>query len=85
FAVEEIKARLDANKLEQVLFNLPAGDWGKGERGIACHPDRVEEFRAGVDQAIAYAKVLGNQQINCLAGIRPQGLDCATVEKTFVD
>ena len=85
FPVEEIKARLDANKLEQVLFNLPAGDWGKGERGIACHPDRVEEFRAGVDKAIAYAKVLGNKQINCLAGIRPQGVDCATVEKTFVD
>ena len=67
-----------------MLFNLPAGDWAKGERGIACHPDRVEEFRAGVDKAIAYAKVLGNTQINCLAGIRPQGLDCATVEQTFV-
>lgn len=85
FPAEEIKARLDANKLEQVLFNLPAGDWAKGERGIACHPDRVEEFRAGVDKAIAYAKVLGNKQVNCLAGIRPQGPDCATVEKTFVD
>ncbi|MGH8352383.1 MAG: hydroxypyruvate isomerase [Pseudomonas sp.] len=85
FPVDEIKARLDANQLTQVLFNLPAGDWAKGERGIACHPDRVEEFRAGVDKAIAYAKVLGNQQINCLAGIRPQGLDCATVEQTFVD
>ncbi|WP_282876040.1 hydroxypyruvate isomerase [Pseudomonas peli] len=85
FPSEVIKARLDANRLEQVLFNLPAGDWAKGERGIACHPDRVEEFRAGVDQAIAYAKVLGNTQINCLAGIRPQGLDCATVEQTFVD
>lgn len=85
FSAEEIKARLDANKLEQVLFNLPAGDWAKGERGIACHPDRIEEFRAGVDKAIAYAKVLGNTQINCLAGIRPQGLDCATVEQTFVD
>ncbi|WP_271411635.1 hydroxypyruvate isomerase [Pseudomonas sp. Q1-7] len=85
FPVEEIRARLDANNLEQVLFNLPAGDWGKGERGIACHPDRVEEFRAGVDKAIAYAKVLGNTQINCLAGIRPQGVDCATVEQTFVD
>ena len=24
----------------QVLHNLPAGDWAKGERGIACHPDR---------------------------------------------
>ena len=62
-----IKARLEANQLEQVLFNLPAGDWAKGERGIACHPDRVEEFRSRVDQAIAYAKVLGNTQINCLA------------------
>lgn len=85
FPAEAIKARLDANGLTQVLFNLPAGDWGKGERGIACHPDRVEEFRAGVDTAIAYAKVLGNTQINCLAGIRPEGFDCATVEQCFVD
>ncbi|PAU63238.1 hydroxypyruvate isomerase [Pseudomonas sp. PIC25] len=85
YPAEELKARLDANRLEQVLFNLPAGDWAKGERGIACHPDRVEEFRAGVDTAIAYAKVLGNRQINCLAGIRPQGYDCAIIEKTFVD
>lgn len=82
---EAIKARLEANGLEQVLFNLPAGDWAKGERGIACHPDRVQEFHEGVDKAIAYARVLGNRQVNCLAGIRPQGHDCASVEKTFVD
>nr|WP_298166043.1 hydroxypyruvate isomerase [uncultured Pseudomonas sp.] len=85
FSAEEVKASLDANKLEQVLFNLPAGDWAKGERGIACHPDRVEEFRAGVDQAIAYAQVLGNKQVNCLVGIRPQGYDCASIEQTLVD
>ena len=84
FSSAEIKATLDANGLTQVLFNLPAGDWAKGERGIACHPDRVEEFRAGVDLAIAYAKVLGNTQVNCLAGIRPQGVDDATVQATFV-
>ncbi|MDO9320578.1 MAG: hydroxypyruvate isomerase, partial [Pseudomonas sp.] len=65
FPVEVIKARLNANNLTQVLFNLPAGDWAKGERGIACQPDRVEEFRAGVAMAISYAKVLGNSQINC--------------------
>ncbi len=75
---------MDANGLTQVLFNLPAGDWAKGERGLACHPDRVEEFRAGVDLAIAYAQVLGNTQVNCLAGIRPQGVDDAIIEKTFV-
>ena len=84
FSSAEIKAQLEAHGLTQVLFNLPAGDWAKGERGIACHPDRVEEFRAGVDLAIAYAKVLGNTQVNCLAGIRPQGVDDATVQATFV-
>lgn len=47
YSSAEIKAQLDANGLTQVLFNLPAGDWAKGERGIACLPDRVEEFRAG--------------------------------------
>ena len=55
YPAEEIKARLDANQLTQVLFNLPAGDWAGGERGITILPERAEEFRAGVDQAIAYA------------------------------
>ncbi|MBK5355921.1 hydroxypyruvate isomerase [Pseudomonas sp. TH41] len=84
FSSTEIKERLESNGLIQVLFNLPSGDWAKGERGIACHPDRVEEFRAGVDLAIVYAQVLGNKQLNCLAGIRPQGVDANTIESTFV-
>ena len=58
-----------------VLHNLPAGDSAVGERGIACHPDRVDEFRSGVEQAIAYARTLGVPQLNCLAGILPPGLD----------
>jgi hydroxypyruvate isomerase len=57
-----------------VLHNLPAGDWDAGERGIACHPDRVAEFRAGVAKAIAYAKALGVPQLNCLAGKAPAGV-----------
>ncbi|APE30253.1 hydroxypyruvate isomerase [Halomonas aestuarii] len=81
----EIKRRLDAFGLTQVLFNLPAGDWGAGERGIACHPDRVEEFRAGVDTAIAYARVLGNTQVNCLAGIQPQGVSDDEARLTLVE
>ena len=68
---EELKQQLDAQGLKQVLFNLPPGDWDAGERGIACLPDRVDEFREGVDQALAYAKVMGCKQLNCLAGIRP--------------
>ena len=72
-APEVVAARLKKNGLTQVLFNLPIGDWGKGERGIAVLPDRVPEFRQGVAKAITYAHALGCEQVNCLAGIAPQG------------
>ncbi|HEY2969272.1 MAG TPA: hydroxypyruvate isomerase, partial [Casimicrobiaceae bacterium] len=49
---EELVERLAKHKLTQVLHNLPAGDWAAGERGIACHPDRVGEFQDGVGTAI---------------------------------
>ncbi|MFA9219404.1 MAG: TIM barrel protein, partial [Sphingomonadaceae bacterium] len=67
YEASDLAQRLKDNQLELVLHNLPAGNWEAGERGIACHPDRVEEFRAGVKLAIAYAQVLGNTQVNCLA------------------
>jgi len=82
---EEIRARLRANGLQLVLHNLPAGDWDAGERGIACLPDRVGEFREGVARAIAYATELGVPQLNCLAGKAPAGVDEATLRRTFVD
>ncbi|RDB42693.1 hydroxypyruvate isomerase [Halomonas sp. DQ26W] len=85
YTPDEIKSRLDANGLTQVLHNLPAGDWAAGERGIACHPDRVEEFRAGVDKAIDYATALGCKQVNCLAGIQPAGVSDEQAHRTLVD
>jgi len=81
---EVVAARLKKNELSQVLFNLPPGDWGKGERGIAVLPDRIDEFRRGIDTAIAYAKALGCPQVNCLAGIAPADVDRAALEITFV-
>jgi hydroxypyruvate isomerase len=68
FAAVELRARLDAAGLEQVLFNLPAGDWDAGDRGVACDPDRVQEFRDGVAQALEYADVLDVERLNCLSG-----------------
>jgi hydroxypyruvate isomerase len=84
FAATEIKARLQGNGLQLVLHNLPPGDWDGGERGIGCLPDRTEEFRAGVAQAIEYATALGAPQLNCLAGKAPPGADEAQLRKTFV-
>ncbi len=80
----EVAARLKGNRLQCVLHNLPAGDWDAGERGIACLPDRVDEFRAGVAQAIEYASALGAPQLNCLAGKAPLGADAAMLRQTFV-
>lgn len=81
----ELRARLQGNGLKLVLHNLPPGDWGKGERGIGCHPDRVAEFRNGVDRAIEYATQLGAPQLNCLAGIAPKGVAGQTLRATFVE
>ncbi|MFB2765401.1 hydroxypyruvate isomerase [Marinobacter shengliensis] len=81
---EQLAEQLREQGLNQVLFNLPPGDWQAGERGIACLPDRVEEFRTGVDQGIAYARVLGNRQLNCLAGLKPADLDEQTAWETLV-
>ncbi len=84
FAAADIRSRLDAHGLQLVLHNLPAGDWAAGERGMACHPARVAEFRASVTTAITYAKALGVGQLNCLAGIAPAGVDDAVLRATFV-
>jgi len=80
----QLAEKLDQHGLVQVLHNLPAGDWGAGERGIACLPDRVSEFQDGVGKAIDYAKSLGCKQINCLAGIAPKGVDAAKIRSTLV-
>ena len=34
FPAEAIAERLQRNNLTQALFNLPPGDWAKGERGL---------------------------------------------------
>lgn len=80
----ELKAALDDNQLKQVLFNLPPGDWAGGERGIACLPDRISEFEEGVESAIAYASRLGVKQVNCLSGLKPEGIAVSSLRDTFV-
>jgi hydroxypyruvate isomerase len=84
FEPAQIAEQLRKNELELVLHNLPAGNWEAGERGIACHPDRVGEFRQGVDEAIRYAKILGVKQLNCLVGIQPQGVSATAARETLV-
>ena len=85
FPAAEIAARLQANGLTQALFNLPPGDWTKGERGLACLPSRIAEFRVGVDKAIDYAHALGCQTVNCLAGIPTPGVSAEETWRTLIE
>lgn len=70
--------------VEVVLINMPAGDIGKSERGIACLPGREREFRDGVARAVEYAAALGCGRINCLAGIEPTAVGDSILHGTFV-
>lgn len=85
YDIDVLKEKLQTNKLEHTLHNLPAGAWAAGERGIACIPGREEEFRDGVAAAIRYAKGLGNKKINCLVGKTPAGFSTEQIQQTLVE
>jgi len=84
FEKTALRNALDRHGLTQVLHNLPAGDWARGERGIAILPDRIDEFRKGVASAIDYATALGCKQVNCLVGIAPDGVPDSVLRTTLV-
>ncbi|MBX8501272.1 hydroxypyruvate isomerase family protein [Pseudomonas cichorii] len=71
YSPQELKQRLSDNGLVQALFNAPPGDWAAGERGIATLPGREAEFRSGIEKALEYAQVLGNDRIHVMAGLLP--------------
>jgi hydroxypyruvate isomerase len=81
---EQLSEKLEKYGLQQVLHNLPAGNWGAGERGIACLSGREGKFQEGVGLAIEYAKALNCKRLNCLVGKTPQGVPPEKVRQTLV-
>ncbi|MDP2879963.1 MAG: hydroxypyruvate isomerase [Azonexus sp.] len=82
--VHDVAEWLKAAAVEQVLFNLPPGDWAAGERGLACLPHRQGEFAESVEQALNYAMVLDCERVHCMAGLRPAGVGEAELEATYI-
>jgi hydroxypyruvate isomerase len=85
FEKEQLVNELGRFGLQQVLHNLPAGDWQAGERGIACLPGREGEFQGGVGNAIEYAKALKCPCLNCLVGKTPVEAPPEKVRQTLVN
>lgn len=82
---QEIAAWARAAGVEVVLHNLPAGDAAKGDRGISCQPQRVNEFREGVERAIEYARAADCPRLNALAGIVPAGVARERAKETLIE
>jgi hydroxypyruvate isomerase len=82
---EQLVDQLHKNGLSQVLQNLPAGNWARGERGIACLPDRVGEFQESVMVGLEYAEALQCTCLNCLAGIPPKDTPIEIIRRTLVN
>jgi len=83
FPTKDLRQRLDDNGLTQALFNMPPGDWAKGERGLASLPGRVGEFRASVRKALDYAAALDCKLVHCMAGIVPEGVAPVTAASLY--
>ncbi len=83
-APEDLAEALRDNGLEQVLFNLPPGDWEAGERGLAALPGREAECRAGLERALPYAQALDCRQVHMMAGIPSEGTDRLACRNAYV-
>ncbi len=84
FPAAEIAARLKQHGLTQALFNLPPGDWSKGERGLAALPGREAEFGKALDTALSYAEALQCRTVHVMSGLIAPGADQAAMHRTYV-
>ena len=78
YPANELRARLQDNGLQQVLFNAPPGGtdatsiedaWAQNSRGTASVPGRESEFRAGFELALQYASALNCPRVHVMAGL----------------
>jgi hydroxypyruvate isomerase len=83
FPAAEIRRRLDAAGLRQILFNMPPGDWSAGERGLTALPGRQRQFRDGVKLALDYAAALDCKLVHPMAGVPPADTPFLTASSVY--
>jgi hydroxypyruvate isomerase len=81
----QLASRLRTNGLSMALFNVPAGDWKAGERGLSILQDRASEFAEGLERAVDYALELACPRLHLMAGIVPAGADSKSFASLYRD
>ncbi|WP_204250207.1 hydroxypyruvate isomerase family protein [Mycolicibacterium goodii] len=81
-----LRQLLEANDLQQILINTPAGEPGSPERaGAACLPGAGHIFRDQVHRALDYAAELDCGLVHVMAGIRPPHVSHDRALGTYLD
>lgn len=81
----DLQNALSENQLEMALFDVHAGNWESGDRGVAAFPDRVEECRELWRGDLDLASELGTSNLTVLAGIRPPDQSAGAFDEVLVD
>ena len=64
YVPESLAWALEENALGLSVFNLPPGDWGGCERGLAAVSGREAEFAEGIDMAARYGRILRADRVH---------------------
>lgn len=67
--------------LQMLGLNTVKGNIAEGDNGLCALPDRIDEARASIDQAIEYAAATQTQNVHVMAGIT----EGKKATDTFVD
>ena len=65
---EDVSAALSETGLPMLGLNTRRGNPAQGDNGLAAIPERVDEARAAIDEAISYAVAIGTANIHVMAG-----------------
>ena len=78
---EEIRQALAETELPVLGLNTRRGNVDAGDNGLAALSDRVDEARAAIDEAIAYAAEIGAGNVHVMTGFASG----AAAHATFID
>ncbi|WP_420547601.1 2-oxo-tetronate isomerase [Curvivirga sp.] len=81
---DEVADALQHSKLEMSLFNVYAGNWQAGERGLAGDPSQKGCFIDAFDQAMEYAVELKCKKLHVMAGLVSPDVSMEAQENCFV-
>lgn len=85
YDIEKIKSILAETGLKMIGMDFVPGDFYKGEIGMLNNPNKIENYKLGVEKTIECALKLGVKKINCLVGCQLKDVSLEKQYDTIID